>query len=314
LSGAAAGWPTVTRGQQRTGIPRIGIMWARPNDPYLASLRDGLRDLGYIDGKTIKIEDRFTENYDQLGAIASELVESKVDVIVAITTATAVAATRATKTIPVVFVYVSDPVGSRIVESLAHPGGNATGLASMSLELAAKEIDIFKEITPNFSRLAILENSTYASSTRNADDIEMAAKRLKISVDRFDATTPDDLAKMLDEIGKRRPDGLVITIDVMFLRQGRRIAELAIAEHLPTMSFTREATAAGTLMSYGADPSDLCRRAGAYVDKILRGTQPRDLPVEEPTKLELVINQRTAKALGLTIPDKLLALADDVIE
>jgi putative tryptophan/tyrosine transport system substrate-binding protein len=171
-------------------------------------------------------------------------------------------------------------------------------LSSMSLQLGEKQIDIFKEITPAFSRLAILVNPNFALSIRNARDMEMVAKKLKLSVYLFNATTPDELAKAFEEIGERRPDGLVITLDTMFLSALRRIAELAIAKHLPTMSFTRETTAGGTLMSYGADPSELFRRAGVYIDKILRGAQPRELPVEQPTKFELVINQRTAKALA----------------
>lgn len=155
-AGAAATWPLVARAQEPGRIPRIGVMWPRPDDPYLVPLREGLRDLGYIDGKTIKLENHFAETYDQFGAIASELIDSKVDIILASSTVPAIAATRATKTIPIVFVYVSDPVGSQIVESLPRPGGNATGSSSMSLELGEKQIDIFKEITPAFSRLGIL--------------------------------------------------------------------------------------------------------------------------------------------------------------
>jgi putative tryptophan/tyrosine transport system substrate-binding protein len=317
LGGTAATWPIVARAQTPTKIPRIGVMWPRRNaqqEVFLARFREGLQDLGYFDGKTIKLEERFAENYSQFDAIASELVDSRVDIIVASVTAAAVAATRATKTIPIVFVYVSDPVGSKIVESLARPGGNATGLSSMAFELAPKQMEIFKQITPAFSRVAILVNPSYPLSTRTARRMKKAAEELKLSVDLFEAIAPNELAKTIDEIGDHRPDGLVVTIDIMFVQERRRIAELALAKRIPTLAYLPEAAAAGMLMSYGASGSDLFRRAGVYIDKILRGAQPRDLPVEQPTKFELVINQRTAKALGLTIPDKLLALADEVIE
>jgi putative tryptophan/tyrosine transport system substrate-binding protein len=181
LGGAAAKWPIAALAQQRAGVPRIGVMWEFPNaqeEPSLVPFRQGLQDLGYIDGKTIKLENRFTENYDQFGAIASELVDSKVEVIVASVTAAAVAATHATKTIPIVFIYVSDPVGSQIVDSLAHPGGNATGLSSMALELVPKQLDIFKQLTPTFSRLAVLVNPNYELSRRSASDIETTAQQL----------------------------------------------------------------------------------------------------------------------------------------
>lgn len=278
----------------------------------LAALREGLQELGYIDGKTVKLENRFVENSVQFGAVASELVESKVDIILASVTAAAVAATHATKTIPVVFVYVSDPVGSKIVDSLAHPGGNATGFSSMAFELTSKQIDIFKQITPTFSRLAILVNPTYPLSTRTAQEMKKAAEELKLSVDIFEASAPNELAKTIDEIGERRPDGLVITIDIMFLVERRRIAELALAKRVPTLAWLREIAAAGALMSYGASSCDLFHRAGLYVDKILRGAKPSALPVEQPTKFDLVINLKNAKALGLTVRPSLLVLADEI--
>ncbi len=317
VGGAAAAWPLRAGAQQPAVIPRIGCIWpvkTEQEELYLAPFKESLRSLGYIDGKTINLENRFVENYRQFGAIAAELVKSHVDIIVTSTTGVAVAAKEATKTIPIVFVYVSDPVGLKIVDSLAHPGGNATGLSSMTIDLASKQVEIFQEISPTLSRLAILVNPNYPLSMRTAQEMKAAAEELKLTVDLFEVTMANDLAKTMGEIGQRRPDGLIITIDIMFVRERRRIAELAVANGLPTMAYLREMTAAGILESYGANAPDLFRRAGVYVDKILRGAKPSELPVEQPTKFDLVINLKTAKALRLTVPPKLLLLADEVIE
>jgi putative ABC transport system substrate-binding protein len=317
VGGAAAAWPLRAGAQQPAVIPRIGCIWSvktEQEEPYLSFFQESLRNLGYIDGKTIKLENRFVENYRQFDAVAAELVERHVDIIVAPLIGPAVAAKQATNTIPIVFVYVSDPVGLKLVDSLAHPGGNATGLSSMTFDLAAKQVGTFKEISPTFSRLAILVNPNYSLSTRIAREMKAAAEELKLTTDLFEVTTANDLAKTMGEIGQRQPDGLIITADIMFGRERGRIAELALANILPTMAFLREMTVAGTLMSYAADVPDLYRRTGLYVDKILRGAKPSELPVEQPTKFDLVINLKTAKALGLTIPDKMLTVADEVIE
>jgi putative tryptophan/tyrosine transport system substrate-binding protein len=316
LGGAAAAWPLRAGAQQPAVIPRIGVIWPVPEqeEVFVRTFQEGLRNLGYVDGKTIKLEYRFAENYRQFGAIAAELVESHVDIIVTTTTGPALAAKDATKTIPIVFVYVADPVGLKLVDSLAHPGGNATGLSSMAFDLAAKQVEIVKKISPTFSRLAILVNPNYPQSIRTAQEMKAAEEQLKLTVDLFEVTTANDLAKTMGEIGQRRPDGLIITIDIMFFRERRQIAELALANSLPTMAWAREVAAAGTLMSYGANATDLYRRASLYVDKILRGAKPSELPVEQPTKFDLVINLKTAKALGLTVPPNLLVLADEVIE
>jgi putative tryptophan/tyrosine transport system substrate-binding protein len=321
LVGGVAGyvilWPPSARAQSTGKIPRIGVLWAQGDmDLFLFdALRQGLGQLGYIDGKTVNLEHRFVgERYDRLDALVAELVESRVDVLVADATANAAAARRATKTIPIVFVFVGDPVGSKLVDSLSHPGGNATGLSGMTLDVAAKEVEIFKEGLPNVSRLAILQNPNYTFSTRIAQAMKNAAGRLQLTVDLFEAHTANDLDRTLREIAQRRPDGLLITAAPMFVDERKRIAELALANHLPTMTWLNENTRSGLLMSYGTNVADLFRRAAFYVDKILRGAKPADLPVEQPTKFELVINLRTAKALGLTIPPSLLARADEVIE
>jgi putative tryptophan/tyrosine transport system substrate-binding protein len=320
LAGGAAGclvlWPLTARAQSSGKIPRIGVLWGQGNveDFLFDALRQGLSQLGYIDGKTINLEHRFVgERYDRLDALAAELVESRVDVLVADATANAAAAKRATKTIPIIFVFVGDPVGSKL-DGLSHPGGNATGLSGMTLDVAAKEVEIFKEGLPNVSRLAILQNANYTFSTHIAQAMKTAAGRLDLTVDLFEAPTANDLDRTFREIAQHRPDGFLIAGDAMFVSARKRIAELALANHLPTMTWLNENTRSGLLTSYGVNIIDLFRRAAFYVDKILRGAKPADLPVEQPTKFELVINLKTAKALGLTIPPSLLARADEGIE
>jgi len=325
LVGGAAGylilWPPSARAQSTGKVPRIGVLWAQGNrEDEMASgsadaLRQGLSQLGYIDGKTINLEHHFVgDRYDRSDALVAELVDSRVDVLVVDATANAVAAKRATKTIPIVFMHVGDPIGSKLVDSLSHPGGNATGLSGMTLDVAAKEVEIFKEGLPNVSRLAILQRPNYTLSTRIAQAMKTAAGRLEVTVDLFDVLTANDLDRTFQEIAQHRPDGLLIAASPMFVTERKRIAELALANHLPTMTWLNENTRSGLLMSYGVNVFDLFRRAAFYVDKILRGAKPADLPVEQPTKFELVINLRTAKALGLTIPPSLLARADEVIE
>ena len=322
LVGGAAGylilWPPSARAQSTGKVPRIGVLWAQGNrEDEMASgsadaLRQGLSQLGYIDGKTINLEHHF--GYERVQPVIAELVDSRVDVLVVDATANAVAAKRATKTIPIVFMHVGDPIGSKLVDSLSHPGGNATGLSGMTLDVAAKEVEIFKEGLPNVSRLAILQHLNYTLSTRIAQAMKTAAGRLEVTVDLFDVLTANDLDRTFQEIAQHRPDGLLIAASPMFVTARKRIAELALANHLPTMTWLNENTRSGLLMSYGINVADLFRRAAFYVDKILRGAKPADLPVEQPTKFELVINLRTAKALGLTIPPSLLARADEVIE
>ena len=316
VSAAATAWPLRAGAQTPRGIPRIGIIWAanKEEELYLSTLQESLRNLGYIDGKTIKLENRYTDDYGRFGSIAAELVESQVDIIVASVAPVAVAAKQATETIPIVFINSSDPVGSKLVDTLAHPGGNATGLSSMAVDLAAKEVGTFKELFPTFARLAILVNPNYPLSIRAGREMKAAAEELKLTVDRYEVAKADELDRTIGEIGQRRPDGLIITNDILFFLQRRRIAELALVNRLPTMAWAKEFAAAGTLMSYGASISDLVRRAALYIDKILRGAKPSELPVEQPTKFDLVINLKTAKALGVDVPNSMQLLADEVIE
>ena len=318
--GGAAAWPLVARAQQSQKIPRIGVLWGgNSNDgglaPYFDALRQGFGQLGYIEGKTIKFEDRFSgERFERVDQLAVELAQSEVDVLVGSVTAAATAAKRATKTIPIVFVYVYDPLAAKLVDSLAHPGGNATGLNTMLSDVGTKQVTLLSEISPHFSRLAILVNPNNGPSLHVVQEMKIAADRLKLTVDLFEAATASDLDQTFPAIAQRRPDGLIVTPDAMFATERKRIAKLALESHLPTMTWLREITEAGALISYGANARDIFRRAAGYVDKILKGAKPSDLPVEQPTKFELLINLKTAKTLGLEIPPKLLALADEVIE
>jgi putative ABC transport system substrate-binding protein len=318
--GGAAAWPLVARGQQPQKIPRIGVIWGGASDyaavaPLVNALRQGFRELGYVEGKTIEFEDRFSGvRFERVDQVAVELVQSQVDVLVCSVTSAATAARRATKTIPIVFAYVYDPVASKLVDSLAHPGGNATGLNTMMSDAGTKQVMLLTEISPHFSQLAILVNPNNGPSLRVVQEMKTAADRLKLTVDLFEAPTASDLDQTFPTIARHRPDGLVISADPMFFSERQRIAKLALENHLPTMSWIREITKVGGLLSYGPNSSDMFRRAAGYVDKILKGAKRSDLPVEQPTKFELLINLKTAKTLGLEIPPKLLALVDEVIE
>ena len=283
--------PLAARAQRTGKIPRIGVLWGNVEEIMSDALRQGLSQLGYVDGKTISLEHRFVgERYDRVDSLAAELVESGVDILVVDATANAMAAKRATKTIPIIFVFVGDPVGSKLVDRLSHPGGNATGLSGVTLEVAVKEVEIFKEGLPNASRLAILQNPNYTFSTRIAQAMKTAAGRLELAIDMFEAATANDLDRTFHDIAQHRLDGLLIAGSPMIVSERKRIAELALAYHLPTMTWLNENTRSGLLMSYGVNVADLFHRAAFYVDKILRGANPADLPVEQPTKFELVIN------------------------
>jgi putative ABC transport system substrate-binding protein len=319
FGGTVVAFPITANTQQSPKVPRIGVLWFGASIdgvvPHLDALRQGFSELGYIEGKTIKFEDRFPgERFERVDQLAVELVQSEVDVLVGAVTAAATAAKRATKTIPIVFVYVYDPVAAKLVDSLAHPGGNATGLNTMLSDVGTKQVTLLSEISSHFSRLAILVNPNNLPSLRVVQEMKTAADRLKLTVDLFEASTANDLDQTFPAIGQRRPDGLVISADPMFAGERNRIAKLALENHLPTVSWLREITEAGALMSYGPNARDLFRRAAGYVDKILKGAKPSDLPVEQPTKFELLINLKTAKALGIEVPPTLLAIADEVIE
>ena len=255
--------------------------------------------------------DRHNERYR---ALAAELVKLNVDLIVAPGTAAALAAKEATGTIPIVMVVAGDPIGSRLIASFARPGGNVTGTSSAGADVTVKQLELVKQILPRLSSISVLSNRTTTLHVTLPKDLEIAARPLRVRLHPVDIRTPQDLERAFIAIAKERPEALIPLDDPLIYQERRRIADFALQHRLPTASFQRFFTEAGTLMSYGPSFAELFRNAATYVDKILRGAKPGDLPVEQPTKFELVINLKTAKVLGLTIPPSLLLRADQVIE
>ena len=281
----------------------------------LAGLRQGLSELGWVEGRNLTFELRFAEGrLDRLAQLASELVDLKVDVIVTGSTSGALAAKNATGTIPIVMVTTGDPVRDGLVESLARPGGNVTGVTALGQALNIKRLEIVKEALPGLKRVAVLTNpdSPYTEPFKQTG--EAAARALGLEVRELEARRPDDLEKVFYALGQQDATALMVLADIMFITHRRRIIELAGDNRLPSIFGERESVRAGGLMFYGASLPDMYRRAAAYVDKILKGDKPANLPVEQPTAFELVINLKTAKALGVTIPPTLLVRADEVID
>ena len=316
----AAAWPFAAQAQQASKIPRVGMLWHAANAseeaPYLGPFRQGLNDLGYVESKNIALEDRFAaEHYERFDGLAPELVQLKVDVLVAVTQPAALAAQRATTTIPIVFILVPDPVASKLVKSLAHPGGNITGLSQLAFDMSAKRVELLKQMVPTLSRIALLVNPGEPEVTRRTfDESRAAANHLNVTLEQVEVRASDDLEQAFSVILEKNFDGVVITSDPMFFNERQRIGEWAISRKLPTMMFNGEMPKSGGLMSYSANNPALFRRAAAFVDKLLKGTKPADLPVELPTKFELVINLKTAGALDMTVPPMLIVAADQVIE
>jgi putative ABC transport system substrate-binding protein len=309
-----------TAAQPSEKLPRVGYLSrGAHSDPVLQrnleAFRQGLRELGYVDGQNIAIESRWTEGKDdRLPALAADLVRSKVDVIVVGSGPSTQAAQQATRTIPIVMSLVADPVGSGLVASLARPGGNVTGLTVMSPDLATKQVQLLKEVVPKVSRVALLTNPANPSSARFLREAEAAAQALGVRLQTLEARNRQEIDSAFAALTSERAGALLILPDGVFLSQRSQIAELAAKRRLPSMYLVREYVEAGGLMSYGANFLDLMRRAATFVDKILKGAKPADLPVAQPTKFELVINLRTAKAIGLTIPPSLLQRADQIID
>ena len=273
-----------------------------------------LRELGYIENRTIAIEYRWTEGRDErYAAMAAELVGLKVDIIVALGTPAIVAARKATAVISIVFPIASDPVGDGLVASLSRPGGNVTGLSTQQPDLAGKRLEILREIIPGLSRLAVLANGHNPTAILNVGEVQAAAPKLGLEVNTLDVKRADDIAPAIDQL-KGRTQAIYVVGDSLVFDNQIQINTLALVARLPTMHNGRGYVETGGLVSYGPSFSDLFRRAGDYVDKIFKGAKPADIPVEQPTKFELVINIKTAKALGLEVPPTLLARADEVIE
>ena len=316
LGGAAAAWPLAARAQQAGKLPTIGYLgtagasaWA----PWTAAFVQRLHELGWIDGRTVAIQYRWAEGRaEHLAEIAGELVRLKVDVIVTGGNA-ALAVKQASSVVPIVFALVDDPVGMGLIASLARPGGNVTGLALQSADIAGKRVALLREIVPGLRRLAIMANVEYPMVALEMGQVQAAARTLGVDPVALEIRRAEDIAPAFEALNGRA-DALYIVGDALVITHRVRINTLALIARLPTIQVSREFVEAGGLMSYGPNFPDLFRRAADYVDKILRGAKPGELPVEQPTKFDLVINLTTAKGLGLTIPDTLLARADEVIE
>jgi len=305
--------------EQPGKVVRIGLLAGVPfTDPDSAHIwgafTEGLRELGYVEGKNVTFERRAADGrYEQLPALAADLVRLKVDVIVAGPTP-GLAAKQATRRIPIVLVAAPDPVGQGLVASLARPGGNVTGLSSLAPEIVGKQLQILKEIAPGLSRVAVLSNSADPRATLFFSEAETAARSLLVQLQPLEVRRPDDFERVFGAMSEQRAGALLVLNSAMFYLHRMRLADLAVKSHLPVMSGLTELTAAGSLISYGVNIPDLARRAASYVDKILKGAKPAELPVEQPTKFELVINLKAAKTLGVTIPPSLLVRADRVID
>ena len=299
--------------QPPSGPPRIGYLSPGPGFPFEA-FREGLRELGYTEGRNLVIERRSADGYPgRLGNLAADLVRLRVDVIVTATTAAAQAAQRATTTIPIVFALADSPVSLGLVASVAKPGGNVTGLTGLIVELTGKRLELLKQALPQLTRVAVLW-APYQLSPAALKEAQNAARTLRLQLEASEVRDPSELDAAFNRMTASHAQALLILPNPMFVAQRIRIAELALKHRLPAMYNLREFADVGGLLSYAPDLAHMSRRAATYVDKILKGAKPGDLPVEQPTKFDFVINLKTAKALGLTIPPSLLLQADQVIE
>jgi putative tryptophan/tyrosine transport system substrate-binding protein len=311
--GLTAAWPLAARGQQANQLRRIGVL---VNDPWppLEGLRHGLRELGYVEGRDIHIEYRFAEGrVERYPALADELVALQVEVIVTQGTPSTLAAINATRSIPIVM-SIGDPQGTGVVSNLARPGANVTGVSTQGAEAEGKRLQLLKELMPNLSRVAVLSNPRNPYCIIAVKQAEAAAAALQVELDVVEAAEPGDLNGALLEITRRRPDAALVIADAVLAGQRGRITEFMQAQRLPAMYTYREYVLSGGLVSYSTSYFDLFRREAHFVDKILKGAKPGDLPVELPTKFDLLINLKAARSLGLTVPHTLLARADEVID
>ncbi len=316
VGGAAAAWPLAAYAQQAAKLPTIGYLGpATPSawGPWTAAFVQRLRELGWIEGRTVTIEYRWAEGHNERYAeIAAEFVRLKVDVIV--TTAPAVPATKqVTSVVPIVFALAGDPVGTGLIQSLVRPGGNVTGLSIQQTDTAGKRLELLREVVPSLRRLAIMANVSFPDAVMEMREVQETARAFNLEVSTFEIRRAEDIAPAFEAL-KGRAEALYVASDPLLGSNRVRIGILALGARLPTMHDFRDYVEAGGLMSYGPNNANLFRRAGDYVDKILRGAKPADIPVEQPTKFDLVVNLITAQALGLTVPPTLLARADEVIE
>jgi putative ABC transport system substrate-binding protein len=310
--------PAKAQAQQPKKVPRIGYLSVTSpstNPVRTEAFRQGLRELGYVEGKNIVIEYRYAEGkLDRLRELAAELVRLKVDVIVTGGSATTPAIKEATVTIPIVMGFDNDPVGSGFVASLARPGGNITGLSALAPEISGKQLELLKEIVPKLSRVAVLGTSTQPGNSQALREVELAAGTFGVQLQYLDVLGPKEIETAFREASKGHAEAILVLETSIFVLQRPQIADLAVKSRLPAMYSRREFVDDGGLMSYGTNFPDLSRRAATYVDKILKGAKPANLPVEQPTKFELVINLKTAKQIGLTIPQSVLYRADKVMK
>jgi putative ABC transport system substrate-binding protein len=320
LAGGLVVAPFAAEAQQAAKVARIGFLTLNlaPNLHLREAFLQGLRDLGYVEGRNVEIEYRDAEGRpERLPALAAELVALKVDVILAGGTPQALAAKQATRTLPIVFTAAPDPVTDGLVTSLARPGGNVTGLSNIAPELVGKRLELLKQAVPGVSRVAVLWHPGGTGERTEKDMLkgaEVAARALGVRLQFLEARGPADFDRAFSDMTRARAGALTSLGGTMFFNERRRLVDLAAKNRLPAVYPQREFVDAGGLMAYGPNIADVFRRAATYVDKILKGTKPGDLPVEQPTKFELVINLKTAKALGLTIPQSLLGRADQVIQ
>ena len=313
--GGAAVWPLTANAQQSGKLPTIGFLGADPSafGPWTAAFVARLGELGWIDGRTVAIEYRWSEGRNERYAeIAAEFVRLKVDVIVTVGSAVPTVR-RATTTIPIVFAVAIDPVGSGLVASLAKPGGNITGLSLQATHLAGKRLEILRELIPQLRRLAIVYNAGNDQTVLEMSETELAAKTLNLDVARLEIRRTQDIAAAFEALNPHA-DALYVVVDQLVVANLMRILTFALSTRLPMIFSTRDFVRSGGLMSYGPNYADLFRRAADYVNRILRGAKPADMPVEQPTKFELVLNLTTAKALGMTVPEAFLLRVDDVVE
>jgi putative ABC transport system substrate-binding protein len=319
IGGAAAAWPLAARAQQSSKkIPVVGVLWhagsAEEEDVYLSVLVKAFNDLGYIEGKNIHLDHRFpAENPERFRILARELVDEKPDAIIAVTTLGAVEVKRATSTIPIVFVLAQDPVRDRFVESLAHPGGNATGTSLMTIDLSGKRLELLKEAVPNLSRVALLVDPTVRSDVNTVKAHQVAAQALGLSLWPVEIDAADDVEPAFAKMVQDGVNGVAFSRGSLLFSLRARIGAALLSHKLPAVTHVAEQVPPGLLLSYGQDFPDFFRRAPAYVDKILKGANPADLPVEQPTKFKLVLNLKAAKALGITFPQSLILSADEMI-
>lgn len=314
--GAAATWSLAARAQQK--IPRVGFMGnstAALEANLVGAFREGLRELGYEEGRNIGIEYRWADGqYERFPALVAELIAAKVDVIVTAGTPAALAVKKATATVPLVMVAVGDPVGTGLVPSLARPDGNLTGLSSVAPDLEGKRLELLREIVPSVSHIAVFFNSLNPFHVASMRQAQAAGKTLGIKVQQHDIRKSEDLDGAFAALRKERPDALLILADRVFLHNRQRMMDFTEEQRLPNVNAYKELVEAGGLISYGPSYEDMHKRAAIYVNKILKGAKPGNLPIEQPTKFTLVVNLKAAKALGISMPATVISRADEVIE